>query len=411
MTTEHVNTTRTLVRQIPPGAVIGVTGALSAVLVFVITAPASAPSLRYVFLLAALLMLPIDVLPVIMVMTVRIPATVIGPLNASDVVALIYLARLTSGGRLLGLQVSRSRIALLLFLIWAAVTTAAGVGLYTALCHIALYAVVGMAVTYRPQARTLLFVGIVGFALMDVILYLPSFPARLWGVLIDDPTHAGTLLLGALLVVSTSRLPMTAKVSLGGLLGFGIVMTLTRSIWFATGAVAIAALLPRRWYVPILLPPALAAFTLPWAAAITSRLDLNPYSAVIRQQSMSIGLQEFARHPFFGRGWMFTSAAREFGLTGTTLVPTYNLWIYLGACVGIVGIALFGIFIALLAREVADDTAAYLALVGSLAISLSEMPFYAGSLIALLLFMLTSARSDRTSRDPVSTGEPGPIPR
>jgi O-antigen ligase/polysaccharide polymerase Wzy-like membrane protein len=389
---------------IPPAWLLRCTGALSAVLLAdLFNAPLGASPLHDLALAVALLVCPRDLLPVIMLVTVRSPGTVLGPLTAADVIALVYLARMTVSLDILRVRFTRSRVALLLFLAWAATATAMGVGLYTALSHLALYAAVGMAATYRRQARTCLLIGVACFALLDVVRYLPSFPDRLWGVFVNDPNHVGVLLIAALLVVWASPLGRRAKLWLGGLLLFGIVMTMTRSIWFATGAVAIAALLPRRWYVPLVLPPVLGVLTLPLVSGVTSRFELNPHSRELRRQSMEIGLREFERHPFFGSGWAFTSAVRELGLTGAASTPTYNLWIHLGACVGLVGIALFAVFVALLAREAEDDTVAYLFLVGVLATSLSEMHFYAGSLTVLLFFLLTTTQVQRLPRSLAST--------
>jgi hypothetical protein len=336
-----------------------------------------------------LLLLPVDVLPAIVVLTVRHWDTTIGVLSIADLVALVYLARLAAGQRILDLRVTPARMALLLFLLWTVITTAAGHGLYTALARTALYATVGVAVTYRARARSHLLLGVAGFAVVEVLFYLPSFPGRLWGTYVNDPSQIGHLLIAAILVICTSRLPRPWKVWLGALLLLALLMTLTRTIWFAAGVIAIAALLPRRWYVPLLLPPALAMVASTQVSAVTDIFDMNRSSGAIRLESFSLGLREFAKEPIFGHGWAFTSAVGELGSTGAMTTPIYNLWIFLGACTGVVGIALFGCLVALLAQEAMHDTTAYLFLVGSLATSLTEMHFYAGSLSALLFFVLT----------------------
>jgi hypothetical protein len=396
-------TTRPCVRRpISPDTVLQITGALGAVLVSgLFASPVEGSPLRDLLLSSALLILPVDVLPVIMIVTIRRPETIFGPLTAGDIVALVYLVRLTAGLGLLRLRITLSYVLLLLFLIWTVIATAMGFGVYTALGRVALYAAVGIAVTHRPRAKTYLLAGVVGFALVEVILYLPKFPARLWGDFVNDPSHAGALLIAALIVVGASHLSRTVKISMCGLLVFAILMTLTRSIWFATGVVVIAALLPRRWYVPLLLPPALGVVALPLVTAVTSTFSLNPASVGIRAKSISIGLHEFKNGLFFGHGWAFTSAVGEFGLVGINNIPVYNLWIYLGMCTGLFGIALFVSFIALLGKEAVNDTVAYLFLTASLATSLSEMHFYACSLTAILFFVLTSVRPDP------GTGTPG----
>lgn len=373
---------------------------------------------------AALLLLPFDVLPAAVVVTTRMSAAVVGPLHPADVIALAYLVRLFLGRRFLELRVTPARTALFLFLAWTALVTLTGVGVLSALCRVVLYAAVGIAVAARPRSQRWAHAGVVGLAIAEVVLYLPQAPSRLSGAFVGDPAQMGALLIAALLVVCTAHRSPAARFALGAILMFGIVMTLTRSIWFAGIAVALAAVLPRRWYLPLLLPPALAAVLMPFVGLITSRLDLNPESAALRTRSVSAGLREFQSAFFTGHGWAFTTAAGRAGLTGVNEVPVYDLWIYLGLSAGLVGIALFAILCGLLARESLTHAAsgrppagaarrapqpmvpaprmpepgtrepeacsvAYLFLTATLAISLTEMPFYACSLTAVLFFLLT----------------------
>ncbi len=337
----------------------------------------------------ALLIVPTDLLPAIVLITVRDDGAFIGPLFLSDVAALVCVTRVVLSPQGLKIRFSASRIALLAFFLWTAFVTITGLGVLTALGRVALYAAMGVAVSYRPPAKRYLFAGIVGLAVMEIILHMPYLPSRLHGRFIDDPSHAGGLFIAALLVVWTSRLHRPLKVLLVGLIAFGIAMTLTRSVWFAVGAVAFAAALPRRWYVPLLLPPAAGLAALPLVPYVNSMLGLYEYSVTVRVKSISAGWRQFQENPIVGHGWQLASAVRELGIIGPSDVAIYNLWIHLGVSSGIVGLILFLTFVSTLAREALSDQKAYLFLVATLAMSLSEMHLYGQSLLALLFFTMT----------------------
>jgi hypothetical protein len=362
---------------------------------------------------AALVLLPLDLLPALAIVMVRDPDVVLGPLTLSDAVALTYLARVVVSNRVLRVRITPARIALGLFLLWATFVTVTGVGLLSALGRVAVYAVFGVAISYRPQGKRWLYLGIVGLATLEVVLYLPTFPTRFYGAFVGDPAHMGFLATCALLIVFGSTWPSWVKLSCGGLLAFGVVATVTRSVWFAVGCVAVAAVLPRRWYLPLLLPPLLGAALLPLTGPVTEALGLNTHSGALRLYSMEAGMREFWLHPLVGEGWASASAAHERGLPGISQVPVYNVWIYIGVSTGIVGALLFLVFVALLGREAVDDSTAYLCLVGMLAMSLTEMPFYGVSLIAVLFFALTTAsRAGRMEPDtPSVLSELSPLSR
>src|SRR5919197_2568485 len=361
------------VRVIEPSNVLRLAGALSCLLAAQLDWPGGWSQLRSLLMGAALLILPIDALPGVVVMTVRNSEMVLGPMHPGDIVAIVYLARLALRSEILDFRFSLSRMALVAFLVWSAFATAlTGDGLVSSLGHIGLYAAVGVGVALRWRARAWLLAGVVGFALTEVVLYLPHAPARFSGVFVDDPSQMGALIIAALLVVAASALSSGLKIPLVGLLAFGILMTQTRSIWFAGVIVIIVAVLPRRWYIPLVVPPAIAALSFPFMTFVTDRFGLNPESGGLRLRSMSVGLHEFKEAPFAGHGWAFPSAVDKFGLAGHNEMPMYNLWIYLGVCVGLVGITIFVVYVAFLARAGVNDSVAYLFLAATLATSLSE---------------------------------------
>ncbi|HLL67317.1 MAG TPA: hypothetical protein VK453_16660 [Micromonosporaceae bacterium] len=346
--------------------------------------------LRQVLVAVALALLPVDALPILVIFSFRYMDPVAGPLFISDVISLVYLARLLVSGRLMALQVTHSRIALAMFLVWATAATVLGVGVLSALGRLTLYAAVGLAINHRLRARRYVIGGVVGLALIEVICYLPSMGERMTGVFVADPAQVGFLLLAALVLVFASRLSPSRRVALGLPLLAGVAATMTRTVWFALVVVAIAACLPRRWYVPLILPPALAAVTLPFVPLITASFGLNRESLEIRQQSIQLGYSAFLDRPGVGHGWASSSKLVEGGLVGFVNTSAYNLWIFLGTSTGLVGLILFALFIGSLGREALDHTTAYLTIVAFLAIALTEMPLYAGSLIALLFFALTA---------------------
>jgi hypothetical protein len=376
---------------VAPATLVRLSLALAAVCAaeFAVPVPGS-PWARLPLLGLALLLAPVDALPALMVFTARDGAPVLGALNPADVVGLVYLARIAAGRRLSGLRITRSRVLLAAFLGWSALVTVIGVGVLTAIPRIALYAAVGTVLAHRARGRRWLYAGVVGYALVEIVLHLPAVPARLWGHFIGDPAQAGALFVAALAVVVGSRPPRPAvRAVLVAALLAGVAMTLTRSVWFAAIIVLVCAFLPRRRYLPVLLPPVAAAAALPLVPAINRVFGLSDSSADVRLMSIESGLREFAERPLTGHGWAFDSAVRAAGLVGFEGELVYNLWLFIGVSAGLVGIVLFGAFIVSLSREVLHAPAAYLSLAALLAMSLTEMPLYGLSLPGMLFFLLT----------------------
>lgn len=392
--------------RVDPLTVARLAGALGCVAVALLVAPPE-PAPRGALLGAALLLLPVDLLPVLVVIVVRDATPVLGPCSAGDVVALLYLARALGGGGLLRPRPTPSRITLGVFLAWAAIVTLTGVGQLTALGRIALYAAVGLTAAHRPRGRPVLFAGVAAFAVTEVVLHVPRLPGRLWGVMVNDPAQVGSLIVAALIVVWCAAPRRAWRTALLLVLLAGAAATLTRSVWFAVAMVALAAALPRRWYVPVLLTPLCAGASLLVVPRVTETFGLNADSGALRINAMRAGLRMFADSPLIGHGWAFESAQRELGLVGFAGLPAYNMWIALGVYTGLIGIAIFLAFTVLVAREAAEDGVAYLTLVATLALSLTENPMYALSLPAILFLTLTSVRDgpapgtppDRKDRD------------
>ncbi|GAA3295639.1 hypothetical protein Dvina_22215 [Dactylosporangium vinaceum] len=360
-------------------------------------------------LLAALVLAPLDLLPVVVITLIRRHDTVLGPLTLSDLAAIAYLVRLACSRRILGVGVTASRVVLALFFMWTVLVTLTGLGQQSTIGWLAVYACLGIMLTYSPTAKRWLYAGVLGLAAVELVLYVPQFPSRFFGRYVNDPAHMGFLLVCGLIIVATSDRPRRLRRVLAAVLVFGILCTFTRSVWFATTCVTAAAVLPRRWWVPLALPPALAGLFLPLVSLVTQTFHLNTGSAGIRLAGFAAGLEEFRRHPLTGQGWAAAAAAQARGIGGISQLPVYDLWIYLGGAVGLVGLLLFLVYCGLLGRESLTDPVAYLSLTAALGMSLTEMPLYAGSLIAVLMLTMPTTRpraaahqaTDRPFRPPV----------
>ncbi|GHH64217.1 hypothetical protein GCM10017673_06480 [Streptosporangium violaceochromogenes] len=350
----------------------------------------------------ALFTLPVDLLPALLVVTLRMTTPVLGDLLPSDLIAALYVTRLAASSRVLSIRVAPSHAALTAFFGWAILVTVSRGGPLLPLAHIMLYAAAGVALTHRPQARTGLVWGMLGLALYETVVHLPELPARLHGVIIGDPAQTGALLLACLLFTSLLPLPSPGRAVVYALLVTGVAATQTRSVWFALGVVTVAAFLPRRWYVPAGLPLLLAPPSLLAASQVTALFGLNGESLDLRVQGITAGLRRLWENPLTGHGW----AVHETGPAGLLDVPVYNLWVHLGVATGVVGVALFALYVVLLSAETAGAPSCFLFLTAVLAMSLTEVPLYGGSIMALLFFALTSVRRGEESSGP--GGGPGP---
>ncbi|WP_326823989.1 O-antigen ligase family protein [Streptosporangium sp. NBC_01756] len=347
----------------------------------------------------ALFVLPLPLLPALLLVTMRLELPGLGELGFSDLVAVFYVVRLTFSSRILDVRLSPSHLVLIVFFGWAVLTTAPQSGMMWPLVHIMLYAVVGVALTHSPTAGTGLLWTVLGLALFETIVHLPDMLTRLHGVVLADPAQLGALLIAALLVVPLLPLPPNGRIAVRGLLLAGIAATQTRSVWFALCVVAVAMLLPRRWHLPVGLPLLMAPPALLAAAQVTALFKLNGESLDLRLQSISEGLRKLSEKPITGHGWAF----RDVSPTDFANGIIYNLWVHLGVATGLVGVALFVLYVCLLSSETARNPSAYFFVTAILAMSLTEVPFYGGSVIALLFFALTSVR--REPDRPVRTAE------
>ncbi|GAA3255657.1 hypothetical protein GCM10020216_092310 [Nonomuraea helvata] len=331
----------------------------------------------------AVVVLPLAALPALMVCVIRMGLP-FGGLNLCDVIATAYLVRLTVSGSIMNIRFAPSQAALAAFFAWAVLVTSAHGGTFWSLVHLMLYAAVGIGLTHSPTARRGLLWAVLGLGVYQVVVHLPNVTDRLYG-LMADPAQVGALLLAALLLGPISALPLGVRLLLRSLLVIGVVATQTRSIWFALVAVVVAAALPRRWYLPGMLPLILAPVGLLIVPRLTTFLGLNRESGLLREEAIQVGLRQFGEQPLTGHGWAVLDHLDGGG-------TVYNLWVHLGVATGIVGILLFLAYIVLLSAETSRArSSAYLFLAGILAMSLTETPLYGDSVVTLLFFTVISS--------------------
>lgn len=351
-------------------------------------------------LAAALLAVPHFALPAAAVVLMKgmgvaaLEGPVVGQLHLTDICLLLFITR-SLPALLRALRQPPAHVVLsFLFVGWGLLVTAlAGVSM-TPLFRIAVYLVAGCCVAGNAQARRLLEYSIVAYALIELTFSLPALPARLFGVTAGDPGQFGGLMVVAATIVALRVRPLAIRVPLAGYLAAGAFFSLTRSIWFATAAVAAVLLIRARGRLMPMAVPAIGAFVgLPLVPQITEAAQLNAASLQLRVTSMRNALADIQEHPVAGQGWAYVNRS----LMGPTEsgVAAYNLWLYVAACTGLVGLALFTAWLVLAARDLGRfDPLGYAVLTIMIAIGMSEMPVYAASLLTLVFLLLISAFRD-----------------
>jgi hypothetical protein len=347
----------------------------------------------------AALLLPPAVLLTAAVVTVHglgtaaLAAPVAGPLLASDVLLLVYLVRAlalprpvnTAPHRLIG-------PCLVLFLAWSVLATALAGASVTPLLRIAVYGAVFLALSRHGTDRRVVYGVMLGYAMVNLVGGMLQGQTRLVGLDVGDPAQTGALLLAALCPLLTRELRFTgSRVVAAALLG-GIFLTQTRGVWFAAIVVLAVWALPRvslaRLVAVFLALGVLGLRTVDW---VTDHFGLNGTSIDFRVHSIGNGIRDGLANPLFGSGWGNVSSMshlRAHIADAPEEVRPYNLFVSVFAFVGVPGLllltlALGGLLHALIARK----DAPLLFTVAVLAMSLTEMTLYAGSMLTLLFFV------------------------
>jgi len=329
-------------------------------------------------------------------------------------VALVLRTGARHASRRIGATLPIATACLLAFAAWAWLSVAATTswGSATALGRVTLYAACFACLSLTSRSARPLFLFVMWLSLLQLVLSV------LLNVELDtfvgDPHQLGMLLLAGLagtafLVRPRSRLLVSI------VLLVGIIATTRRGIWIA-GAAEVTALLVTRAQgkvqklAPIALAVALAVGAsllgvLSAEEQLQTDLSLNEDSVQLRSESWQYGLQLAAGHPLLGVGWASGNADIEEGVVRglppihaqDTFAP-YNLWINLAASTGIVGAALFTMFLVTLGRGYIAATTAHPAaragivlLVGFVVLSVSEMTLYAAAPATINFLLLSGA--------------------
>lgn len=319
-------------------------------------------------------------------------APLVGPLLITDVLLLLHLLRGLTLRRAGGERNWRVGACLALFLTWSFVCTLLAGTPVSPLLRIAVYGAVFLLLSSRETDRRLVYVGVLCYALVNLVGGVLGGQARLVGVFIHDPFQTGVLLLAALCPLLTSELRFRGRRVVGAMLLGGILLTQTRSVWFAT-IVVLVVWTQRKISVPrlVLILAGLTLVGLKTVDLVTEWLGLNGFSAVLRHRSVVNGIRAGLENPFLGSGWSRVSTMEHFQMSGWDVarqVMPYNLFVNVFTSVGLPALLALMLFLGGLLRRLARRRdAPLLFTVAVLAMSFTEMTLYAGSMQTLLFFV------------------------
>ncbi|MGW7355802.1 O-antigen ligase family protein [Streptomyces sp. NPDC054802] len=367
----------------------------------------------------AALFLPPEVLLAAAVVTgsglgiTALQAPLVGPLLLSDLLLLACLSRLVL--RRAG-EVKYDRflaVRLALFVGWSLLATLLGGTSATPLLRIAVYGAVFLLLARHRTNRKPVYAIVTCYALVNVVGGVIQDQTRLVGLDIGDPAQTGALLLAALCPLLTSELRTPSPWLVGAVLLCGIFLTQTRSVWFAT-VVVLVVWAQKRVTLPRLLVvfTVLALLGLQTVSWVTAVFGLNSTSAEYRWQTIEAGLRRGFESPLFGSGWGYASSLNDQSVPShiyqaVDQVLPYNLFVCVFASVGVPGVLLLALFLCrLLHRLVARRGAPLLFTVAVLAMSLTEMTLYAGSMLTLLFFTYAGMGLAPAGDAPIPSDQP-----
>lgn len=344
----------------------------------------------------------------------------VGPLIAADLLFIGWLARSAATSETaLPREAKAPANALLLFLGWALLATYLDGQSVTPLLRVALYAAVTIQLARAGTSRRFLYAAVMVFAVWNVAGGALEGQSRLVGLYVGDPAQMGALILAALTPLVTRELRFLGWQLAALVLVYGLWLTQTRSVWFATIVVGAVWFTGRRSTGrgrTVLVLGVVALIGFEFVGLVTERLDLNADSASYRVDSIMNGIRSGLAHPIFGSGWAHVEYVDGQGqiVQGVEAVVPYNLFINVFTSVGLPGLVLFGAFLWTLLGPLVRRKDAPLLFVGAvLAMSLTEMTIYAGSLLTVLFFIYAGIglnRPDRLEELPGDDGDGGRVP-
>jgi hypothetical protein len=330
-----------------------------------------------------------------------------GPLGLTDLLLLVWLFR-SLGQR----QASRGRgsrytiaalTALIAFLSWSLLVTYIDGASITPLVRLVVYGAVFAYLAMYGVNRKQLYIPIVLYAVFNIVVGIALGQHRLTGFDVGDPAQMGGLILAALCPLLSRELRFRGRWLIVAMLLCGIILTQTRSVWFAT-IVVLVVWAQRRLSLRrvIMLTVSLTFIGLIVVAPLTRTLGLNETSADLRIQSISNGIQSGLAHPLLGSGWASISVVDLSSPSRATInqyTLPFNLFVNIFTSVGLPGVLLFLAFFAILLRRLSmTREAPLLFTVAVLAMSITEMTIYAGSTLTILFFIYAGmGLNDRSS--------------
>ncbi|MGW7468395.1 O-antigen ligase family protein [Streptomyces xantholiticus] len=345
-------------------------------------------------------------------------APLVGPLLLSDLLVLACLGCLLQ--RRAG-EVKQDRflaVCLALFVGWSLLATLQAGTSATPLLRIAVYGAVFLLLARHRTNRKPVYAIVICYALVNVVGGVIQDQTRLVGLDIGDPAQTGSLLLAALCPLLTSELRTPWTWLVGAVLLCGIFLTQTRSVWFATVVVLVVWAQKRVTLRRLLVVfTALALLGLQTVSWVTSMFGLNSTSADYRWQTIEAGLRRGFESPLFGSGWGYASSGLDHSVPSylyqaVDYVLPYNLFVCVFASVGVPGLLMLVLFLCRLLHGLAVRRGAPLLFtVAVLAMSLTEMTLYAGSMLTLLFFtyagmgLAPAADAPMPSDRPTTAGE------
>lgn len=338
-----------------------------------------------------------------------------GGFSLTDLFLIVWLFRtvLRSDARL---RLPTGGALLLGFLGWAWVSAIFQGGQPLALGRITLYGIVSLVIWQSAaKERRPVFVTIVGYAVVEFLLTAPDLlPSALGdsskihklGVTVQDPHLLSFLFIAALCLVRSKEVRIANswyRVGIEVAMVFGAAATFRRSIWLALIVVLVLPLVRVRKpsHMAVL---ACGAITVAWLmySPITQAFGLNDSSRALRRSATEVSVAAIFHNPVLGVGWAAVGDENEAYSTG------HNLPTYLAAVTGLPGAVLLLSWLAIVGRELwRKRRAMFWWLATILVTSVTAQPFFAGSLITIMLFIVVGLETTPNEREAPLPALPG----
>ena len=317
----------------------------------------------------------------------------------AEVVLLVWFVRELPGILRKPLSMKWSTVAFVSLTAWLFFSTSLAGSPVGPLAHFLVLAVILWALESGARCDRQFFGWtLVAVTAIETSMSFHGLTLRLYGA---DPAQLGFVAIAASLLLPQLRQRWLWWCLQAGLLAV-ILMTQTRSVYFAFAVVTVLRLAPRvrqsTAYAVIIGGLAVGVMVV---GPLTSIMGLSANSSALRLASISGGVEVAASRPLLGVGWADSDASNAIYSAGFTTMKfgVYNLYLALVVAGGVVALLLFAAFMMPKLRDSSRfDKPVMLVAVAFLAQGMSEMVLYPGSLILPVLFI--SLGMMKTSADP-----------